>query len=578
MLRGRIYLILSLCGMFLFSPQAMSQIQLGEGISLSGNTNLQYQFYNTNPFNGGFNSIRQPNHLPQFNARLELNVKNKLRVPLEVFITPVIQVNGIGINTPAEGASSLNPLQFLMHPAQRLYARPSLYGFTFHLGHFVQPYSGLSAGDIKVFGIGADYQLNNIKLSAQRGIIQPRVPNNAFNFNNGAFRRSLSAIRVEGTGSSKWRHGFSFAFVDDQVNSLETLPFARNPEKSAVASWFARFNQSKATQYQFELANTSWAPNVSAADTTSEFGGVGSFLLGQTNVLGGIGLSAKMFHNPGNYRLDSRLSWKSKNYRTLAYPFMLADILDVEVNPQFSALDKRLNTSLVLSYKGNNFSGTYGSRLNIPIFKLNSSMKINEQTFVNVVYAFNAVSGQINDSSKISSNNQVVRILPSYRFDLDGIKSTVSLILGMSQYNNQSTFLLNSTKVSTQNFGAVYRASYQKHTASLSLTTFNTSSGGSTVLRNNTITLGARTKMVSDMLTPFFRYTYTGVRGPDFANPGKNIKVGGKQVVQLGAKYRLNGRTGAHLSFSLMNNRQGTGAGAPGYREILIRSGLSYQL
>ncbi len=578
MLRGKIYLILSLFAFSAFQTPLYSQVQLGEGISLSGHTKLQYQFYNSNAFNGGFNNIRQPMHLPQINARLELNIKNTVRVPLEVFITPVIQVPGFGVNTPAEGAKSLNPLQFLMHPAQRLYARPSLYGFTFHLGHFVQPYSGLSTGDIKVFGLGADYQFKSIKLSAQRGIIQPRVPNNIFNFSNGSFRRTLSAVRVEGTAPNKWRHGFSFAFVDDHVNSLEVLPMANNPEKSAVASWFARYNQSKQTQYQFEIANSSWAPNVSATDTLNEFGGVGSFLLGNTNVLGGLGISAKMFHNPENYRIDSRLSWNSTNYRSLAYPFMLADILDVEVNPQFTAFDKRLNTNLVLSYKGNNFSGTYGSRLNIPILKLNSSMRITEQAFVNLVYALNTVSGAISDSSKIKSSNQVVRLLPSYQFEIDGIKQTVSLIIGWSQYSNQSTFLFAPTKVSTQNFGAVYRANYLKHSASLSLTTFNTSSGGNSLLRNNTLTLSGRTKAVSDQLIPFFRYTYTSVRGPDFANPGSTIKLGGKQVIQLGARYRVNGRTAAHLSFSLLNNRQGTGSGAPGYREMLLRSGISYQL
>ncbi|MFY0643542.1 MAG: hypothetical protein JXR19_03680 [Bacteroidia bacterium] len=563
--------ILGLLVILFALPETHAQINLGGGLSLSGNTSLQYQYYNSTAFNNGFSNIRQPTHYPQFNANLTLDWKNKLSIPLNIFITPVIQVGAFGVQTPAEGPKSLNPLQFLMHPANRLYARPSYKNFTFHLGHFIQHYSPLSTGDIKVFGVGADYQMNHMRVSLQRGIIQPKVPNNAFNFNNGAYRRTLTAINLVTNKKGKLNNGISFAFVDDHQNSLEAVPMARNPEKSAVLSLFSRYRVSKKTQVELEIANTSWAPNVTATDTLREFG-VGSFLIPNTNILGGIGVAFKGYTKQEHFRLNTRVSWKSKHFRTLSFPFMQSDMIDVELNPQASFFNNDLQTNLVLAYKGSNVSKTYGSSLSIPIFKFNTSYKFNEQTFINVVYAFNAVNGSPNvNGDQVKSSNQVVRILPTYRFTTGELKNTASLILGLSQYSNKSTFLATPTKVSTNNYGVSYRVSYKKHSGGLSLNTFKTGSAGATLFRNNTITLSARTKVLNGKMTPYARITYTGVRNTD-------MKIGSKQVLQLGSNYKITGRTMASLGVSVLNNLQGTGQAVPGYREFLVRTSISHRL
>ena len=571
MLSLKLRAVIGLLVLHCILPETTAQINLGGGLSLSGNTSLQYQFYNSSAFNGGFANIRQPKHYPQFNARLTLEWKKKLSIPLDIYITPIIQVGGFGVQTPAEGPKSLNPLQFLLHPANRIYAKPSYKNFTFHLGHFIQHYSPLSTGDIKVFGLGADYQMNALRLSVQRGIIQPRVPNNSFNFNNGAYRRTLTAVHLKTNKKGKLNHGISFAFVGDNQNSLDSVPMARNPEKSAVLSLFSRYRISKKTQLEVELANTSWAPNVTATDTLREFG-VGSFLLPNTNVLGGIGAAVKGFTRQKAFRLNSRVEWKSKHFRTLSFPFMQADMLDIEFNPQANFFNNDLQTNLVLAYKGSNLSKTYGSSLSIPILKFNTSYKFNEKTFINVVYAINGVNGSPNaNGDQVKSSNQVIRLLPTYRFTTGDLKNTASLILGMSQYSNKSTFIANPIKVSTNNIGLSYRTTYKKHSGGLSINTFRTGSGGNTILRNNTITLSARTKVMKDKMTPYARITYTSARNA-------TVKVGSKQVIQLGSNYRVSGKTTASLGISLLNNLQGTGQSIPGYREFLVRTTISHRL
>ena len=256
---------------FIFTlTNATAQIKIGEHFRLTGNTSTQYTFYNTKGVNGGFGAPQRPTHYPQLISRLNLSYKS-FSIPITLNLNPTIQFLG-AINTPMEGPKSLNIFEYLAHPTNRIYANPKYKSFKFHLGHFVNQYSLLSSGDIKVFGVGADYSKGPNTIRIQRGIIQPRVANVAFNFNNGTYRRNLTAINITRKINKDLKVGLNGALSGDNLNTLEISPTANLPQKSATLSFTGNYKVDKNTQISGEIANSSWAPNALLADTLREFG------------------------------------------------------------------------------------------------------------------------------------------------------------------------------------------------------------------------------------------------------------------------------------------------------------------
>lgn len=550
---------------------AFAQLNLGGGVVLSGNTSFNYQYYTTQNENNAFGSIRQPKHYPQFAANFNFDYKGKLRIPIRIYLSPVVQVSGFGVNTNAEGPKSLNILRYLMHPANQIYLQPKFKDIRFHLGHFIQPYSPLTAGDIKVFGLGAEYDLGAMSFAIQRGVIQPRVANVDFNFNNGSYRRSLTALNFKMKVNKQLRTGVSFALVGDNQNSLETAPMAKTPQRSGVLSISSNYRINKTSHVKIELANTSWAPNLTATDTLREFG-VTNFLIPNTNVLGGTAFSLSGATRFEQIKFNGLLSWKSKNYKTLAYPFMQSDMIELKLNPQFTSADKKIRAAASFGYLGSNFSETYGSRLNIPILKLSGGYKFSKDIMVNMVYGFNAVNGAPNAAGqKIKSSNNVLRLLPTYIVNIKQFRNTVSLIIGLSRYANSSDYLPAANKVTTNNYGLSYRLGYQKHSVGVSVNSFKTASGGVTVLRYSTLTLNASTALLDNNLVPFGRITFTTAKNA-------TMKIGSKRMTQLGARYRVNNKISANFSANIHFSKQGVVADSPIFREYIIKAGMNYRL
>ncbi len=571
MFSRRYYAFTCIIVLLLIPFHLRAQLNLGAGLSLSGNTSIHYQYYNTKLDPGAFVFPRQPTHYPQYRANLALKYKNAFKIPIQIALSPVIQVNQFGINTPVEGPKSLSIFEFLSHPANHIYINPSYKSANIHLGHFIQRYSELSTGDIKVFGIAADYKMNNFKFSAQRGLIQPKVANVAFNFNNGTYKRSLTAFRIGIENSDQLSTALQFSYVGDKQASLEEVPMVNKPEKSGVVSLSSTYKLDKKTSLGFEIANSSWAPNTLAVDTLREFG-LSNFLMSGTNVFNGFAFALNGRTEFENIKATSHISWKSKNYRTLAYPFMQSDMLDIEFNTSLFALEKKLQTNATLAYKGSNLSKTYGNSLRIPILKLASKYSFTEQIKLSAVYAYNSVSSPENDfGQQVKSSNNVFNLIPSYHFNHQGFNNSVSLILGANKYSNKSSFLPAENKASSINFGLSYRISNKLHSAGIAINRFASSRMETVVFKSNSVTINARTKLLEQKLAPYARFTIAS-----YANAA--TKLGSKFVVQCGGMYKVGNKMNASLGVFINRTKQGTGGTAPVFRELLIKTGLSYRI
>lgn len=554
----------------LVSSVAFAQIKIGNNLKITGSTNFQYAYYSFNNINNGAGAPKQPTHFPQFAGRFSVNYKNSLRIPVSLYLNPLIQVSG-AINTPMEGPNSLNIFQYLSHPSNNIYANPSFKNIKFHLGHFTQAYSPLTVGDIKVFGIGAEYSFGKMSIAAQRGVIQPRVLNTIFNFNNGAYTRRLTAFSWRMKPGEKLKVGANFAFTGDNQNSLEQAPSFTVPEQSAVISVESKYQYSKQSHVRLEISSSSWAPNLSLGDSLREFG-PGRFLIPNTSILGGTAFELSGAHNKKNYQVNARVGYRSENFRTLAYPYLQSDMFEFEVSPRFTAFQKKLQTSATLGYKTSDVSKSTGRALRIPIAKLSSRYKFNEALSLTGIYAFNSVNSTA-DSTRpdIKTSNQIIRILPGYRFKYKDFKNMVSLVFGLSQYANNSSVLPQPAKTATQNIGAVYQVIYDNHTAGISVNKLNTTLNGAKFFTYNTIIFNARTQVLDKKLSPFIRLSYTGVHNA-------TTKTGSKRVGQLGARYTVTKKMTASLAASLQHHKQGIGNDQPGFRELFVRTGLSYRL
>lgn len=570
MLQRLPYLLLVFLLLFSSKNQANAQVKLGKSIQLTGQLNFQYSYYRDTAINGGFGAPQRPTHFPQFNGRFSINHKSGLRIPFDLTLNPLIQVTG-AINTPMEGPKSLSIFQYLAHPTNNIYFHPSYKNVNLHVGHFIRPYSSLSVGDIKVFGVGSDYKKGDWKFAAQYGIIQPRVLNVLFNFNNGAYRRTLTAFSVSRNHSKKLTYGLALALAGDQINSLETAPTFTTPQKSGVLSGESTYRWNKNTSIHVELANSSWAPNAGLGDSSRSFGLTNSFLP-NTSLVGGNAISIDGKHKVKNVLLHGKLGYRSKNFRTLAYPYMQSDLFEIEVGSNFIGLKKKLQTQATVGYKTSNVSKSVASAIRIPIVKLSSIYKVNKKLSVTGIYAFNAVRSSP-DTSKpsIHINNQVIRFLPSYQFTKFGFKNIVSGVLGASQYVNASDAFPMPFKTTTNNLGLIYRAIIGKHSAGISVNSMNTRANGSAQLTYQSIMFNASTKQLKNKLSPFIRVSLTN-------SFSQKVKTGNKKVLQFGTQYVVSKKMSGSLGISIQNHKQAFITDAPAYRELLGRVGLNYRL
>jgi hypothetical protein len=548
---------------------ANAQITIGDNFKISGNTSTQYTYYNTQNINGGNGFPQRPTHYPQFMGRLSLQYKS-LSIPVDLSLNPTLQFSGV-INTPMEGPRSLNIFEYLAHPTNRIYLNPTYKSFKIHLGHFINPYSRLSSGDMKIFGLGADYTRGNNTFRFQRGIIQPRVANVDFNFNNGTFRRNLTAAQFKRKLDNKKTVGVNLSLASDNINSLDTLPLFNLPQKTATVSFTGSYKLKKHTLITGEIANSSWASNALLKDTLREFGLL-NFAIPNTSVRNGLGFDFRARTTLDDIKINSFIGYKTRNFRSLAYPFMQTDLLELEVNPTGVFLDKKLQADVYLGYKGSNISKFTGRSLNIPIFKLSSLYKFSQSLSLTTVYSFNSVSSSGDISlGEINSRNQVFRVLPTYSFTSNGLTHRISLIAGLSGYNNRSSSLTMPLKTTNQTGGIVYQGRFKKHSFGASLNSINTRVNAAGVLRYTTLTFNGRTQLLDSKLNPFTRISLTRTSTPAGG-------IGGKRVIQVGSSYKATKKARAHLGISYQYFKQGRGANAPGFREILVRTGINYRL
>ncbi len=534
--------------------------------------NLQYSFYQDTSVNGGFGAPQRPTHLPQFYGTLSLRHKSGLTLPITLNLNPLIQVQG-AINTPMEGPKSVNILEYLSHPTNRIYINPTYKKTKLHAGHFVNVYSNLTAGDIKVFGLGVDHTQGQNLYRFQHGIIQPRVQNVLFNFNNGNYRRTLTAAKFSRNHSKKLQYGASIALARDQENSLEEAPVFRTPQKSAVLSLESKYSFNKTSFAQIEIANSAWSPNSTLGDSSRPFA-LPQFLIPGTSTLSGTAFSVNGRHKIKEVTVDGLIRYKTKDYRTLAYPYMQSDLFEMEFSPRFVAFKKKLQTRATFGYKTSNVSKQAGSSLRISYLKLSSVYKLNKKIQTSIVYAFNAV-GSSPDSIRpsVKTSNHVIRLTPTYHFKKWGFNNTAGIILGGNRYINSSDAFATPITMSTRNLGLLFRSTYKKHSAGVSLNSLNTRVNGNGQLSYKSLMINAQTKLLKDQLVPFIRVSLTNSR-----NIALSVKTGSKRVLQVGSRYNISKKMNATIGLSFQNHKQGTGSNAPGYREFLGQLGLNYRL
>ena len=77
--------------------------------------------------------------------------------------------------------------------------------------------------------------------------------------------------------------------------------------------------------------------------------------------------------------------------------------------------------------------------------------------------------------------------------------------------------------------------------------------------------------MLDQKLVPYARFTLAS-----YANAA--TKLGSKFVVQCGGMYTVTNKMNASLGVFINRTKQGTGDTAPVFRELLLKTGLSYRI
>ncbi len=391
---------------------------------VEGSIGMAHDYYSIE--SSGLSSIRarRPEHLSRFQLYTRFS-KGKVSLPFEISFNTqsgIVSSTTEGYKEAYSIVSSWKSfddvLRFVSNPVNRIGFSPQFGKFRFRLGTSNPYFSELTQGNISQFGAGLDYTGKRMFFSLGYGISQPGQAKDTLLGIAGTYRREQASFRF---GLGKQEASF-FAINVTGSNDFALsglIPDSSQKAQQGIASslqwkiqlgrvffWeneaaFSLFNEDKnATAFNAADLGLPELPNEIKLTT-----GTRADIAGSTSI--GLELGAS--------RISAKALYVGAGYRSLAYPFMQADRMELTINPRLNLFKNNLVLSGSFGQRVNNLSGTKAVPMNQLIVQSNINIRFTNWFSLSGGYGnFGTRSGVLNDSFRIENIAQNFQIAPLF--------------------------------------------------------------------------------------------------------------------------------------------------------------------
>jgi hypothetical protein len=423
-------------------------------LSISGAIGSTYEHYglSVNPATPSFYSPRRPYNQVRFNIAPILNFGKNLSIPLNFnFATRATNTIGTFGSLPTIRPMSLK--QFITNPLNNFSINPKYKWAELQLGTQYLNYTELTTGDIGIFGVGVDLKppKNNVLkffTGQSQAAINPGPPTFL-----GAYSRNHWMLQLGKEKAGGYKALLTMAKGKDVTNSTTPFPLPplppvnQLPQESFVLSTTLGKQFKKGYYTEAEIAQGLFTTNTTVGGSPP--GGVSSFKPFIT------ANAATMKDYAANFsagKKSKHFDWGVKGkflgagYKTMGFPYLQPDRLDVVGNTRFDAWkDKtgthKMNVVAMVGNRINNFSGSSGVRANQLIANINWFTQFTDKFSLNVGYnnfGFNA-NGLALGTPSIKNVSNDFSVNPTYIWTTKTMSNVVTFNYSYSKY--KETFI-----------------------------------------------------------------------------------------------------------------------------------------
>lgn len=488
-----------------------------------------------------------------------------------------------------------SPAQFLQNAANSFSLSPKFKWGQFYLGSHSPRFSELSAGNVQVFGLGADVRIGDFRVAASAGSTQRAVEADTVALTQGAYARHLYAgmiayMRDESELSlTIVRARDNPASINEIRSRLIVSPDSSNPDfrdttttqhdlmpipqEGLVATLASRMPLASWAKLGVEVGGGLLTRDLRSAEIGERAEILNSLMMQRTSsradVAGTVGLDLQF----DRWELNLTSLYIGTGYATLAYPFLQADRLEFTAAPTVRVIDSILTMSGTFGHRTNNLAGNNESTTRQILMSVDVDARPTENLTINALYANFGVSTDVtNDTLRIRTTSQSMAVTPTLVVPNDGITHVVSLTLSLDDFDDRNPVTGAQSSNSTTMILGTYSASF----IAIPLTTSVTASyltnalpGGALVVQSASLGIGYSFLMGD--IVPGLTATYTASRLPE--------QTADRQLgLRLSATCRLTPRLRLTLSASNSGYDYGSTHLGGSFRESLLRTALTWQI
>ncbi len=478
---------------------------------LSGRTSLYAEYYSLSTEPTSFFYARRPAQLYRLFANPEIR-NGSFAIPFTLMITAQ-QTN---FSTSLAQDQSLR--QFVQNPLNIVACEPRWKWLQLHLGSFTPRWSDLSAGDVQVFGLGADAQPGSVRISAFHGISQRGVSSFGLGStiaNAGSYERTMTGVKFGFGASSDTHVDFHVVHSNDDTSSVRTIlsDSLIRPEEHLVFSLAGHFVADTGVTLRIEAAGGITSRNTRSDILNSST--IPDFPLFTERVSSRIDYAANAVFaiSKATYGLKIQSSYIGAGFSSPAFPLLVPDRFEISGTPRVSTSSGSFNLDATLGYKISNISRLQATSLSQVLFSANTQLVASDEITVLASFSnFGIRNTAINDTQRIQNVSQYACLTPIYRFKTQLGQQCVSLNFTRDKYTDDNLisgrFTSNNTTAVMLNYSVMLAQLPLSGQASLSYLLNNSSI---TTLTTLTFATSASYALFQNALIPGLRVNYSSI-------------------------------------------------------------------
>jgi hypothetical protein len=585
LLRWRWILLIGLVSMTTVRIVAQEQ---QSGVTLSGNVSLGYDLYDLDATAGSTMTARRPSSLLRLLINPTISFGESFSLPFSFIIT--IPETTTMLSKPA----SPGFMDFLQNPANSLSMAPKFGWAQFKLGSQTPQMSELSGGDIQIFGFGMDLTPGSFRIAASAGTVGRSVAADTVHQIRGEYARQaymgkiayvdgqteigLNVVRIRDDGASIPTLTSSLTFHPDSANpSLsETIdtrhPLMPLPEESLTATLNVRVPIADGLRVRGEVGGSLFTRDMTADKIAEPISAIEPLMAQHLSTRADVAGKAAIDVKQQSWGVSLSSTYIGVGYRTLAYPWMQADRLDVTIAPHVELLDDNLSLSGSFGWRQNNLSALEETTTSQLLGSLNIDARIGDVLAINGQYSNYGLRTPVkNDTLRVETVAQSLSLTPTVTLVSDDIMHVLTASAAIDDYSDYNPITGADGSNRTKSVMGMYSASLTAIplTADISgswllnqlnvgdLTITSASLGAGYKLFDGNVTLGANGSVTRTAL------------GTDSPDEGVTLRLNGTWRITKSLRLRADASTTSH--------HYGDSRPGASFRENLLRTSVQWQ-